>query len=49
MTSEGIVYCAGCGDELLVGGDAHETWDGADLTFWCETHCPTCVTYTGSA
>lgn len=33
----------GCPEtDLAVGLDAHETWDGHELTFWCPTHCPEC-------
>lgn len=42
MTADDTVTCSVCDEEITLGGSAHETWDGNDVTFWCERHCPTC-------
>lgn len=43
-TVDRLVPCEqpGCTEVLPVGLDAHETWDGTDLHFWCHKHCPDC-------
>ena len=42
VTADDTVTCSICDEEITLGGSAHETWDGADVTFWCERHCPDC-------
>lgn len=44
MTVDRLAPCEhpGCTEVLPVGLDAHETWDGTDLHFWCHKHCPDC-------
>jgi hypothetical protein len=32
----------GCGNRREPGVDAHETWDGWSMSFWCDFHCPEC-------
>lgn len=45
MTADRLVPCyqPGCTEVLPVGLDAHETWDGTHLHFWCHEHCPDCI------
>ena len=43
MTADREVECESCGRVETVGLDAHETWDGDTLHFWCAEHCPECA------